>query len=52
MSTNYRIECSPFILDEDEKAWENVFWHNLNFNPGLNKDIDVVNLFQIGKNQN
>jgi len=18
------------------------FWHNLNFNPGLNKDIDVV----------
>ena len=42
LSTNYRIECAPFILDEDENAWENVFWHNLNFNPGLNKDIDVV----------
>ena len=42
LSTNYRIECTPFILDEDENAWENVFWHNLNFNPGLNKDIDVV----------
>ena len=42
LSTNYRIECSPFILDEEENAWKNVFWHNLNFNPSLNKDIDVV----------
>ncbi len=42
LSTNYRLECTPFKLDEDEDAWENVFWHNLNFNPGLNKDIDVI----------
>tara|TARA_Y100000287_G_scaffold179785_1_gene173978 strand:+ start:589 stop:1149 length:561 start_codon:yes stop_codon:yes gene_type:complete len=42
LSTNYRLECSPFRLDKDEPAWENVFWHNFNFNPGLNKDIDVI----------
>jgi len=42
LSTNYQLVCSPFILDEDEEAWENVFWHNLNFNPSLNKDIDVI----------
>ena len=40
--TNYRLVCSPFILDRKEDHWENIFWHNKNFNPGLGNEIDVL----------
>ena len=42
LSTNYRLICSPFILDRKEDHWENIFWHNKNFNPGLGNEIDVL----------
>ena len=42
LSTNYRLVCSPFILDRKEDHWENIFWHNKNFNPGLGNEIDVL----------
>ena len=42
LSTNYRLLCSPFILGKNEEHWENIFWHNKNFNPGLGNDIDVI----------
>ncbi|MAV82577.1 MAG: hypothetical protein CMI90_03825 [Pelagibacteraceae bacterium] len=42
LSTNYKLKCSPFKLDRDEDHWENIFWHNKNFNPGLGNDIDII----------
>jgi|TARA_B110000114_G_scaffold169722_1_gene193877 hypothetical protein len=42
LSTNYRLICNAFKLDIDEDHWENIYWHNKNFNPGLGSDINVI----------
>jgi hypothetical protein len=42
LSTNYRLICNPFKLETNEDHWENIYWHNRNFNPGLGSDIDVI----------
>ena len=42
LSTNYRLVCTPFMLERDEVHWENIFWHNKNFNPGLRNDIKII----------
>jgi hypothetical protein len=34
--------CNPFKLETNEDHWENIYWHNRNFNPGLGSDIDVI----------
>ena len=43
-SSNKLIEISKkaVILEKDEEHWENIFWHNKNFNPGLGNEIDVI----------
>ena len=45
LSTNYRLVCTPFMLERDEVHWENIFWHNKNFNPGLGNDIEIIKFF-------
>ena len=42
LSTNYRLICNPFKLETNEDHWENIYWHNRNFNPGLGSDINVI----------
>ena len=32
------------MLERDEVHWENIFWHNKNFNPGLGNDIEIIKL--------